>query len=282
MINPPEFVGVGHVSFDINGLGDGVREKKHGGSVSYAGLTAVNHGMKVGLVTSAGSDFDYQRSLPGIEVVSLLSDHTTTFTNVYKSNHRKQGLICNAGKIFRSDIPDEWIKPQIFFAGPLLHEISTSCLEWFNSKFSYIVPQGWFRRWSEQGLITIESFLPDHKYGKKWDLLVVSDQESSNLSKKHLLNWAKVVAVTKGSDGATIICDKGDDFSIPPFASKAVDRTGAGDVWATAMALLLYGGENPRDAGYYASAAAAISIESPGLEGCPSPDDIEKKLLSVY
>jgi sugar/nucleoside kinase (ribokinase family) len=46
--------------------------------------------------------------------------------------------------------------------------------------------------------------------------------------------------------------------------------------------LLLYGGEHPRDAGYYASAAAALSIESLGLDGCPSPDDIEKKLSGVY
>ena len=282
MTKSPEFVGVGHVSFDINDLGNGLREKKHGGAVSYAGLTAVKHGMKVGLVTSAGSDFDYQRSLPDIEVIPQLSDHTTTFTNIYKSNHREQGLICNAGKIVRSDIPHEWINPQIFFAGPLLHEISTSCLEWFDSKFSYIVPQGWFRRWSQEGLITIESFLPEHKYEKKWDLLVVSDQESNNLSNENLLNWAKVVAVTKGSDGATIIYDKGDDFSIPPFASRAIDLTGAGDVWATAMALLLYDGENPRDAGYYASAAAALSIEFPGLDGCPSPEDIEKKLLGFY
>ena len=44
------------------------------------------------------------------------------------------------------------------------------------------------------------------------------------------------------------------------------------------MAIKLHSGSKPIDAGYYASAAAAISIESFGLPKFLSPENIERKL----
>ena len=60
--------------------------------------------------------------------------------------------------------------------------------------------------------------------------------------------------------------------------AKPVDLTGAGDIWATAFVIALSEARSVEEAGAYAAVAAAISIESIGLSGCPSRDEIEVRL----
>ena len=93
-----------------------------------------------------------------------------------------------------------------------------------------------------------------------------------------MLECAKIVCITKYSKGAKIYCETGENYFIPSYIVKDIDPTGAGDIWATAMAIKLHSGSKPIDAGHYASAAAAISIESFGLPKFLSPENIERKL----
>jgi sugar/nucleoside kinase (ribokinase family) len=278
VINYVDFVSIGHVSYDINEYSDGSIVKNPGGAVAYASVLALNHGMKPGIITACGDDYDYEIFLPNIRVCASKSLHTTTFMNDYRADVRKQAIIYNSNKITKNLIPKNWMKPKIFFAGPLLHEIPKSSIGWIQADFSYIVPQGWFRKWNQEGIINIQGNLSDLKFNHRWDLLVLSEEESKSFTKEQLLDCAKIVCITKSSKGAKIYCETGENYFIPSYIVKDLDPTGAGDIWATAMAIKLHSGSKPIDAGYYASAAAAISIESFGLPKFLSPENIERKL----
>ena len=98
MINYVDFVSIGHVSYDINEYSDGSIVKNPGGAVSYESVLALNHGMKPGIITACGDDYDYEIFLPNIRVCASKSLHTTTFMNDYRADVRKQAIIYNSNK----------------------------------------------------------------------------------------------------------------------------------------------------------------------------------------
>ena len=67
------------------------------------------------------------------------------------------------------------------------------------------------------------------------------------------------VAVTRG--GRPVLCHDGDTLTeVPPFAVRAVDTLGAGDVWHGAFTLALARGKAPLVAAKYGNAAAAAKV----------------------
>ena len=282
MYNSPDFISLGLLSFDINDYGDGTYLKNPGGAVAYSSKLASDHQMNPGIVTSCGKDYDIEILLPDTKTIIYPSENTTTFMNTYNLEERNQALLLHSNKIPQQIIPKEWKKPKIFFAGPLLHEIPKDSINWFQADFSYIVPQGWFRRWGDDGIIEIISHMANNQFNKKWDLMVLSKEESKNLSKELLLSWAKIICITKSSDGANIFCDNGDEFNISAIkVPDVVDPTGAGDIWAAAMAIKLYSGSSIIEAGNYASAAAALSIESYGFCNSFRSSEIINKISKI-
>ena len=74
---------------------------------------------------------------------------------------------------------------------------------------------------------------------------------------------AKTVALKCGAAGA-IVGDAGRRERIAPFRCRAVDATGAGDVFGGAFIARLVAGDDLATAGRYAAAAAALSTEGYG------------------
>jgi sugar/nucleoside kinase (ribokinase family) len=105
---------------------------------------------------------------------------------------------------------------------------------------------------------------------------VVSESEVRDLPEQQLFDLGEIVCVTRGERGVRIWRD-GSWFEIPAIPAAPVDLTGAGDVWATTFAIALSEQNDLEGAGRYASVAAAISIESAGLTGCPSREAITER-----
>ena len=227
-----------------------------------------------------GDDYPVEEILGGIDVRGPKSEHTSSFANYYDGDNRNQVLIASGSKIFQSEIPVGWTQPNILYVGPLLHELPTDIVNWFEPELSCLVPSGWLRRWGADGVIThARSLVLSQR--KKWDVIVVSEAEIANLSIEQLRLFSEIICITRGQLGARIW--KGGDFiEIPAIKSAPVDLTGAGDVWASAFALAVSDGRSIEDAGVYASAASAIGIESIGLLGCPSPTEIENRLSDIH
>jgi sugar/nucleoside kinase (ribokinase family) len=84
--------------------------------------------------------------------------------------------------------------------------------------------------------------------------------------------------VTLGASGAMLL--NGDELIVEPaFHVKAVDTTGAGDVFRAALIYGLLNGQPPREMLRFANAAAAVSCTRAGaLAGVPSRDEAERVL----
>jgi len=281
MLKHPKFLAIGHLSFDVNIVdGGSPSDRIPGGASAYATLVAIKHGISSGILTSVGDDYPVEEILSGIDVRGPKSEHTSSFANYYDGDNRNQVLIASGSKIFQSEIPVGWTQPNILYVGPLLHELPTDIVNWFEPELSCLVPSGWLRRWGADGVITHARALALSQR-KKWDVIVVSEAEIANLSIEQLRLFSEIICVTRGQSGARI--SKGRDWvDIPAIKSAPIDLTGAGDVWASAFVIALNDGMKIEDAGMYASAASAIGIESIGLLGCPSATEIENRLSDIH
>lgn len=273
----PSFIALGHLSFDVNVIDNGPPSSHiPGGAVAYSSLTALKHGLSTGAVTSVGDDYPVDLILEGVDVRIVESEHTAGFANYYDAGDRTQVLMASGARIPQSAVPDDWTSPDVLFVGPLLHELPTDCVNWFDPKLSCLVPSGWLRRWGHDGAISHADILPPFR-GKKWDVIAVSETEIELLPEQQLFDLGDTICVTKG-EGGTSIWNNGDWIQVPAVSAEPVDFTGAGDIWAASFAIASSEGKDIEEAGHYAAAAAAISIESVGLSGCPSREQIEARL----
>jgi sugar/nucleoside kinase (ribokinase family) len=276
----PNFVALGHLSFDVNIVDNGSpSHHTPGGAAAYAALTASRHGLTTGVLTSIDEDYPVREVLAGVDVHVTESEHTATFANYYDSGERSQALLASGSKIPQSAVPSNWTQPDILFAGPLLHELPTDCVDWFRPGLSCLVPSGWLRRWGPDGVITHSNQLPKSRVqGRKWNVVVISESEVRDLPEQQLFDLGEIVCITRGALGARIGRARGNWIEIPAFAATPADLTGAGDIWATAFAIALSERKSLQDAGRYASAASAVAIESEGLIGCPSREEVSERL----
>jgi sugar/nucleoside kinase (ribokinase family) len=277
MPSAPSFISLGHLSFDVNVIDNGPPSSHiPGGAVAFSTLTAQKHGLATGAVTSVGEDYPVNLILEGIDVQVVESEHTASFANYYDSGERTQVLMASGNRISQAAVPSGWTTPDIVFVGPLLHELPTDCVNWFDAKLSCLIPSGWLRRWGHDGAISHADMLPPFR-GKKWDVIAVSESEIELLPEQQLFDLGDIVCVTRGENG-TSVWSNGEWIQIPAVKAEPVDFTGAGDIWATAFTIALSEGKSIEEAGRYAATAAAISIESIGLSGCPSREQVEARL----
>jgi sugar/nucleoside kinase (ribokinase family) len=91
----------------------------------------------------------------------------------------------------------------------------------------------------------------------------------------------RVLAVTEGKDGCVLYWN-GDRRRFRPPEVRALDATGAGDVFAAAFFVRLYSTRDPWEAARFATALAARSVTRLGLEGIPTQREIDACLTEVF
>jgi len=120
------------------------------------------------------------------------------------------------------------------------------------------------------------------------DLLVVNRGEAESLSGNgdidaaidtlHALG-ARDVVVTLGAEGATGLCG-GARFWRPAKPVKAVDTSGAGDVFCGVVVALWHAGMALPEAVERAAGAAALAVTRPGtFDSCPTRDEMQAIML---
>ena len=88
-----------------------------------------------------------------------------------------------------------------------------------------------------------------------------------------------MLGATVGAEGAVLLV--GDDcVAERGFAVRAVDTTGAGDIFRAAFIYSLLKNASPRDMLRFANAAAAVSCTRAGaMASVPSLEDIQKLMI---
>lgn len=270
-MSSPSMVSIGHVTWDT--VPGSPSPPTPGGAAAFATVTARRLGIDATIVTAAGQDYPFDEVAPPERRQVIESAVTTTFENSHDTTGvRHQRLMSRAPSIQIRDVPDEWRSTDILFVGPLTQELPPDCLGWFAPKVSCVAPQGWCRQWKEP-LPADVTVIPSPPAGIStgWDICVVSEHEAQDDTLQDWLAVAEHVVVTRGDRGAALY-RRGDHRGIHVPAAAHIpgagtETTGAGDVFAAAMAVGYAKGMGVVEAARDASEWAARSTTAPGWYG---------------
>lgn len=269
-----DYLAIGHVTEDL--WKD--RQPTAGGTVMYASRCARALLPKVAVLTAAAAGLDEAGIFPGIAVHRVDSPRTTQFWNVYDGSHRTQ--YTNASPVvlgaehFNAELRDS----AIVHLAPVCNEVAPSILrEIPDSAFVGLTPQGWLRRWKDDGRVEQHprNWTDAATFLKRADAVVMSIEDINGdwATARDWANQARLMVVTQSELGCTLYIE-GEAIRVPAPQVRQVDPTGAGDVFAATFFIALRRGELPMRATQMANCLAAQSVTRPQLEGLPNADDI--------
>lgn len=283
----PDFLTIGHVTRDLLPSGGW----RLGGTVTFAALTAQRLGLRAAIVTSGPADVlaVLAEMAPGVAIAALPAAEATTFENIYTGATRRQYLRGRATPLALDAVPPAWRAAPIVLLAPLAREVDPALAGAFPSALRAATPQGWLRRWADDGLVSpcpldqATAALPHLRalILSRDDVALAAPTPDEGFaddgfaeSDALLASWARIVplvAITRGAEDAYLLRDGGPPEAFPVYPAREVDPTGAGDVFAASFLCHLHATGDARAAIEFAHRVAAYSIEHVGATGIPTP-----------
>lgn len=280
-MSPPDLLIIGHVVQDLLPGGGW----QLGGAVSYGSLLGRNLGLKTAILTASDPAFPLHDLLPGVEVQRVESAATTQMRNVYPKGGRRQQWVPQRASVIRAaDLPEGWRQARIVLLGPVAGEVDVSLATGFSQRSLVgLGAQGCLRSIAADG--RVHPVPPNDWDAAAWlaqtSALFLSDEDLPLAEAPlALAEWSALVGIlafTRGYGGADLWAG-GEWRRIDAFAADPVELTGAGDTFATAFLVRYAESGDPWDAARFASAAASLVIEAPGVAGVPARQAIEARL----
>ncbi|HET9906077.1 MAG TPA: PfkB family carbohydrate kinase [Anaerolineales bacterium] len=275
-LQPVDYLLLGHVAHDLTPTGP-----RLGGTVAYSALTARAMGMRVGIVTAAGPETSLE-PLNELSVISLPSTQSTTFENIYTSSGRIQYLRAQAKRLDFSAVPEVWRNSPIIHLGPIANEIESSLPEEFAPGLLGITPQGWMRTWDSGCRVSPIEWANSESALAQAGAVIISREDVGGNDEliEQYAQQTRVLAVTEGPAGAVLYWH-GDRRRFRAPDVNEVDATGAGDIFAAAFFVRLLKTRDPWESTRFATLVASRSVTRVGLDGIPTPEEIEKCLMEI-
>lgn len=273
---PIDYLVIGHITVDItqNGL-------RLGGTGAYAAMTAHALGLKVGIVTSRGSEVPLG-PLGALPVINFPVDQSTTFENMYRNGIRLQKIHAVADNLDFHNIPDPWRSAKIVHLGPVAQEVAPAIVRNFPDSLIGVTPQGWLRSWDADGQIIAtewpeSGFVLGHAGAA---VISIEDVDGDEERIEEMAVACPVLAVTEAMEGARLYWH-GDVRRFRPPEVEEIDPTGAGDIFAAAFFARLFTTRDPWEAARFATQLSAISVARPGLAGVPTTEEVNECIVEV-
>lgn len=276
-LQPIDYLVIGHLTVDLTPNGP-----RLGGTAAYAALTAQALGLRVGVVTSWAAEIPLG-PLSSLPVVSFPAEQSTCFENIYTPTGRKQILRGLAPRLDYYHIPEPWRTASIIHLGPVAQEVEPGLVRSFGSSLVGVTPQGWLRSWNEQGQVLPTEWPEAGFVLERAGAAVISVEDVAGDEDRidEMAAWCRLLAVTEGSQGARLYWH-GDVRRFRALQVAEVDATGAGDVFAAAFFTRLFLTRDPWEAARFATQLGTISVTRPGLQGIPTPEEINACLVEVF
>ncbi len=264
---PLSFAAVGHICRDVTKTGYVV-----GGAAAYSSIAAHGLGARARVLTSHDEGFQEYRSLPGgVSIAVKAADDSTTFHNTYDDGARTQLLLGRGATLTGDDVPDDWGRADVLYLCPIADEVDPTVLQSTTGGVVGVTPQGWFRTWDADGVVTAKKWRHAEAILPHADVCVLSEEDIAAFPEEldRFRALTKRVVFTHGSRGATLY--SGDESRhFPAYAANQVDPTGAGDVFATAYLLYVAAKGDPADAMAFGNCVASFAVEDIGTKGIPT------------
>lgn len=280
---------VGHLTEDLTPQGP-----RLGGAAAYAALLLARWGVPVRILTAADAGFPFLGDLAGIPIDRTESRERTRFENRYfPDGTRRQRLLSRA-----DPIPAGALREAVLGLPPGSLVVFTPVTSELSrvrplprppgpGAFAAALPQGLLRRvdgHSRSVTLAAPGGLAERL--AEMDLVCLSEEESLAAGARSWFASAPaerraVLAVTRGAAGAVLLRRGAPELPVPAVSATVADPTGAGDVFAAALAFGLRRRDSPpEDAARLAAAAAALTVESPGTAGIPTRAEAAARLAA--
>ena len=250
-----------------------------GGSALYSSLAAVSLGARVSVFSNIGRDYP-NRILSliksrGIDVtgVKKFEGLTTRFRISYLGDSRKLELIHPGQRLKPADRPRSL---EAIHLGPVFMEAGLDVLNYarHHSPFLSLDMQGLLRTLDRDGSVrlvrrNIGPFL------SKCNLVKATEEEAHVMApaaattvataRRLLHKGAQFAIITRGRSGSLLVRKDGDALHIPSVPeSKAIDLTGAGDIFIGSWLATFLALKDPLWAGAVGAAFASLSVRGFG------------------
>jgi 1D-myo-inositol 3-kinase len=279
-MDPIDYLAIGHVTVDM--APDG--ERRLGGAVSYAALTATALGLRAGIVTRCAPGVPDAVALAGVTCQIRPAPVTTTFRNQYDAaGNRHQVLLDLAPAVDADDVPAVWRRARIVHLAPIAHEVGPVFASLVGAaSFVGLSPQGWLRELAPGDLVRPGPWRVPPALVARADAIVVSAEDLAGEPRGigWLVPQVPVLVVTRGREGAVAYAN-GAEVRQSAVPAEAVDPTGAGDVFAAAFFVRYDETKDVTTALRFAAGAAALAIEGQGVRGIASRAAIEARLAAA-
>ena len=253
------------------------------GCSTNACLAAKKLGLeKVGLVGCIGPDYEGKFKAEmggfGIEVAAdTTSKGTGGFHLVYDlKGDRTLDVLGVAGRITSRSFPEEFLQARFIIIGPILGEVDRDLIEYLKSSTSsklFLDPQGLIRTIGQDNRIAHNCDRAEFaKIARLVDFIKPNEPESRTITGEtdavlalgRLREMSAAVPIITLAERGSVLLENGNLLRVPPYPTKAVDPTGAGDVYAGSFVTSYSRDGSLAEASMYASAAASIKIEQVG------------------
>ena len=258
------------------------KERILSGCSTNACLAAALLGEQATLVGTVGEDFrsrlEADLNSRGIDFQLFPSKETGGFSLIYYDNqgNRHLTILGTADPIPSS--ADSVAGADIILIGPILGEVNASLVEKIcrTSRAPIMVdPQGLLRG-SHDGKIFHEKTIDFEKISTMATVVKANELETKVVTGidprqdpegavRALHRFGCKIAITTLAEAGSIIYDGDKVYIIPPFATNAIDPTGAGDTYAAGFMVKYL--ETPQDltsVGCFGSSVASVMVENSG------------------
>ena len=274
---------IGHISADLTEQG-----RQLGGTVAYAARAVQAIGLPVNLLTSAAPDeplLDELRGATG-ELVSVPAGQTTSFENIYTPAGRIQYVRGVAENLRIQHVPDAWRSSSLVHLAPLADEVDPAMARFFDGATVMLTLQGWLRQWGEDGLVRFKPWF-DPDVLRHINIVVFSEEDIAAAPELEA-QFAGVVEhlfVTRAARGGTYY-HRGQPIPYETPQVQEVHPTGAGDIFAASVLAFANHFRSRSDgnllqAARAAAVLAALSTTRVGLDGAPTPAEVQYALNEV-
>ncbi|HKW93468.1 MAG TPA: PfkB family carbohydrate kinase [Methylomirabilota bacterium] len=277
-----DFVAVGHVTLDRTPRGT-----RPGGAAYYAAMTAHRAGLRVGLLTSFGPEFPPDALPADVDIVNVPAERTTIFrvgpgrALGPEGRGRELAVLARATDLEMAALPEAWRGVSLGALCPVMGEVDPALAAAFPEASLVAIPQGWMRERGADGVISPRPWEDADLVLPHVQAVVVSIEDIEPFQKE-ALEWFQRLplgAVTRGPGGAILFVN-GERYGVEADRAVAVDDTGAGDVFATALLIAYNRDGNAWDAAASAACCAAASIEAEGAASIPDRATLDTRLAA--
>jgi len=264
-----------------------------GGPVSYFSVAAVRLDARVGIVAKIGKEMPMELLRPlyqaGVDTKGLVVEPTGTKNILvyHADSHKTIQLLAKSSPICLQDIPKEYRQAGIIYAGEALWDLSLEIMEALHRSETKLAAdlQPLFEHRSEGYDNFLRELLPCLDIVKvSWEDCPILFAERTLTPEEYsrlLVEWGAKIGIITLAEKGSVVATMDNVFHIPPFTRRAINITGAGDVYGAGFLVYYQRYGDAKGAGLFASATASLVCERTGgvvVERMPTVSEVMQRM----